>query len=542
MKALSASPRLDKMSTQSRNTLDKSSAEYSDGNASQSTLDQIIDIPEVPRKSLGRPSWNQTTPNENEIAQLPQLLVSLESSSGVEDYLDPAQFYHGLSENGLQIFCNSDSSTDETQNQNKVSVIMDSITRKIDALLNTSQLVFSSRTPSESFCDSILSNISAIPEPLCLRGNTLYCVSAKPKPLRILKTSNRGPTPDPPASPALMHPKRDTTTVLNFEKTTLTDITEESILHISAMPAPLCLNNNKSKASNKAAVRCHIQNEQYDKENMAPLEAEQTQQARRQADLRWAEWTLGAHNSGSFFGQCAYPKKATKRTDLGEAYPFSNQEFSIYVDDEHLKLSAPKEANDGLMTHCLHLMSAKESSTGLELCPVDNAPVLPSRNPLLDHSLIFSHNESSMSTTSFQEALSETVRGTPRASEPHETPCPQRQIDIDSLVYEIAQPSHENVYGEDGVLVEESNEAEHSVAHFADLDDQLQYGRVYPSQVLLWPIHHPSETGDPTGDVDGPYNFAVPCEPDAYPPSQPRLPEISRCDDLRSLRERFDLL
>ncbi|OHE99425.1 hypothetical protein CORC01_05225 [Colletotrichum orchidophilum] len=153
----------------------------------------------------------------------------------------------------------------------------------------------------------------------------------------------------------------------------------------------------------------------------------------------------------------------------------------------------------------------EEDSIDFLLDPIENAPppvpthapIRPHRDPILIHGAVLTWLRNSQYTSIPQSARSHggfdaprprRVRDTDASSndEVH-TPCPLRFRDVDArtgaLLYPIVQPSSESAYDEDEFQNAMTAQIE---ARATDLDEQLRLREpVYPSRILLWPLHHP---------------------------------------------------
>ncbi|KXH27768.1 hypothetical protein CNYM01_06672 [Colletotrichum nymphaeae SA-01] len=147
----------------------------------------------------------------------------------------------------------------------------------------------------------------------------------------------------------------------------------------------------------------------------------------------------------------------------------------------------------------------EEDSIDFLLGPIENAPpaVPPHRvlaqpqDPFLDRDAT-SHSE-------FDSPRPRRFRDVDASrNDEADTPCPLRAQDInargnagiDALIYPIVQPENDFAYYEDGFLHEVMTAVSETQA--TDLDEQLRLlGPVYPSRILLWPLHHPTTESEP---------------------------------------------
>ncbi|KAL2884199.1 hypothetical protein SGCOL_000138 [Colletotrichum sp. CLE4] len=113
-----------------------------------------------------------------------------------------------------------------------------------------------------------------------------------------------------------------------------------------------------------------------------------------------------------------------------------------------------------------------------------------------------------------------------------DTPCPLRSQDvdarvnasIDALVYPIVQPESHSAYYEDDFLHDVMTAVSETQA--TDLDEQLRLlGPVYPSRILLWPLHHPATESEPeNASLEGERSQST-----SRSPTPEERPETSRC-------------
>ncbi|KAK1458123.1 hypothetical protein CMEL01_15470 [Colletotrichum melonis] len=164
----------------------------------------------------------------------------------------------------------------------------------------------------------------------------------------------------------------------------------------------------------------------------------------------------------------------------------------------------------------------EEDSIDFLLGPIANAPppVPPHRvlaqpqDPLLNRGVVLGWLEDSETVSGGQDATSHNEFGAPRpcrvrdvnasSNDEADTPCPLRAQDvnarvhagIDALIYPIVQAENDFAYYEDDFLHEVMTAVSETQA--TDLDEQLRLlGPVYPSRILLWPLHHPATDTEP---------------------------------------------
>ncbi|KAF4779854.1 hypothetical protein HER10_EVM0007262 [Colletotrichum scovillei] len=164
----------------------------------------------------------------------------------------------------------------------------------------------------------------------------------------------------------------------------------------------------------------------------------------------------------------------------------------------------------------------EEESIDFLLGPIENAPppVPPHRvlaqpqDPLLNRGVVLGWLEDSETVSGGQGATSHGEFDAPRPrrvrdvddsrNDEADTPCPLRAQDvnarvnagIDALIYPIVAPENDFAYDEEDSLHEVMTAVSETQA--TDLDEQLRLlGPVYPSRILLWPLHHPTTEIEP---------------------------------------------
>ncbi|KXH68139.1 hypothetical protein CSAL01_09347 [Colletotrichum salicis] len=164
----------------------------------------------------------------------------------------------------------------------------------------------------------------------------------------------------------------------------------------------------------------------------------------------------------------------------------------------------------------------EDDSIDFLLGPMEDAPpsVPPHRelprpqNPVLNRGAVHNWLRDSETAGGPEAAASHSTVDAPRprrvrdidvsSNDEADTPCPLRSQDvdarvnasIDALVYPIVQHESHSAYYEDDFLHDVMTAV--SEAQATDLDEQLRLlGPVYPSRILLWPLHHPTTESDP---------------------------------------------
>lgn len=185
------------------------------------------------------------------------------------------------------------------------------------------------------------------------------------------------------------------------------------------------------------------------------------------------------------------------------------------TDDISTAIEAPSGATDVSQWD-------EEDPIDFLLGPIDNTPppvpphrvLLQPQRPLLNQGVVLDWPRDSETASGIQDASSHSEVDAPRprrvrdvdasSNGESDTPCPLRAQDvdarvnagIDALIYPIVQPESDFVYYEDDSLHEVMTAVSETQA--TDLDEQLRLlGPVYPSRILLWPLHHPATGSEP---------------------------------------------
>ncbi|KAL0764843.1 hypothetical protein CaCOL14_012649 [Colletotrichum acutatum] len=164
----------------------------------------------------------------------------------------------------------------------------------------------------------------------------------------------------------------------------------------------------------------------------------------------------------------------------------------------------------------------EEDSIDFLLGPIEGVPlsvpphrVLPQpQSPSLNRGVVLDWLGDSNTVSGAKDATSNSEADAPRprrhrdadasSNDEVDTPCPlcAQDVDarinasIDALVYPIVQPESDFAYYGDDFLHEVMTAVSETRA--TDLDEQLRLlGSVYPSRILLWPLHHPSTEIEP---------------------------------------------
>lgn len=416
--------------------------------------------------------------------------IRLESSTGTDDSLRVPPL--PLRDCGFELSSVALSASTEQKGQQNITEMIELVKLEVDELLKTPRLATYQKRNPTSFDDNTYSHPSAKPAPLRL-NSALLCLSAKPEPLTIVKRSVMQASIDP----------------------AMPDVTRAS-WHKSAQPQPLCFAKTKGvlKPVSENVRSSGLQNKSSDKENQQPSPPESVEEGRNGVTL--SEWSLYEEHKGSISGQSFIVQSPAQNACgfSGKLFSASRLDFEIYVDPEETQQSDPIASVVGQVTPIQELTETEgDDSIDFLLDPLPNAPALPLRNPLFDHSSMICHKDSL--SGGYPLEFSPESRCDSRVSPVAEKHNRSRNsAALDALVYEIAQPMHENVYDDDGFLKESfivptfHDDAcdEHEEA--ADLDEQLRrrlHGQQRPSRILLWglgpQIDEPVDSVDDVDDI-----------------------------------------
>ncbi|KAH0430347.1 hypothetical protein CcaCcLH18_07859 [Colletotrichum camelliae] len=472
----------------------------------------------------------------------PRPYIRLETSTGDEDSLTiPSRFYQSPIDNELEAAFEHLPAVNEREA--KVSDMVNGIVQEIDALLEIPQLVsFRKRHPEMSHLkEEVYTDPSAKPEPLFVLKKGSLCSFAKPAPLRIQKDAATDSTPI--ATLAMPGPLQ----VNNIKRKPVASRASRIPLRSkSVKPVASPLKSNFLQPIPGNGKRRRDLTAMFDKENWQCPPTASTELARSQANARWADWSLEAQEDTSLFGELSLLQSPSKRMVSKEDSLFSSPDPVIFIDPEELTPYLDLEKTiTGPTTPLSVILEVDEpdedDSIDFLLDPIENAPIRPNRNLLLDCSVPLTWDKEAAAATCIQ-GISPDVdddRSPFIATAIRETPCPRRSVNIDALIHQIAQPMDEPAYDEDGFLIEPM--VDELDVKATNLDEQLSRRRqAYPSQILLWPLRHSQQTAESAqSEYEDASSFAVSCNRDEWCNPEDRLPEVYHCGEFLSLRERF---
>ncbi|KAI8286685.1 hypothetical protein K4K59_007036 [Colletotrichum sp. SAR11_240] len=467
----------------------------------------------------------------------PRPYIRLETSTGDEDSLMiPSRFHQSPIDREFEGACEHLPAFNERGT--KVSDMVNGLVQEIDALLEIPELVsFRKQHPDKSDSEEdVYADPSAKPGPLCVSKKGTLCSSAKPAPLDI-------------------------------QKDTTTDSSPNTTL---AMPGPLQINKIKRKSVASRASRIPLRSKTVkpaasplksnilqpisgngkgrqdliamsDKRNWQSRPNASTELARSQVNARWADWSLEAQDNTSLSGEFSLLQSPRKRKASKKDSLFSSPDPVIYIDPEERTTCLDLDKTITGPTTPLSVIPEEgepdeDDSIDFLLDSIQNAPIRPNRNLLLDCSVPLTWDKEAASATSIQGISPDDDRSSFTATAFHDSPCPRRSINIDALIHQIAQPLDEATYDDDGFLIE--SKVDEVDVGATDLDEQLSRRQAYPSQILLWPLRHSQPESAETEDEDA-SSFAIPCNRDEWCLPEDRLPEVYRCGEFLSLRKRF---
>ncbi|KAK2772567.1 hypothetical protein CKAH01_13947 [Colletotrichum kahawae] len=516
-------------------------------------LDQILDIP---GKIIALPSNYPSDVNSCEAASdtdidsisigsgspYPRPYIRLETSTGDEDSLTiPSLFHQTPIDNELEVSCNHLPAVNECET--RVSDIINGIVQEIDALLEIPQLVsFRKRHPDISHLkEDVYADPSEKPEPLCVPKKDEIWSSAKPAPLRVQKDT----ATDSYSNTTLAMPE-----ALQINKIKRKPVASRaSSIPLRSKSVKPVASPRKSNILQPISANGKCRRDLTaisDKENWQCRPTESTELARSQANARWAEWSLEAQDDASLFGDFSLLQSPGKGMASKKDSLFSSPDPVIYIDPEERTTFLDLDKTITGPTTPLPVILEEDEpdeddSIDFLLDPIQNAPIRPNRNLLLDCSVPLTWGKEAAAATCIQGISPDfnDDRSPFIATAILETPCPRRSVNIDALIHHIAQPLDEPAYDEDGFLIEPTA-AELDVGA-TDLDEQLSRRRqAYPSQILLWPLRQSQQTAESAQNEDeDASSFAVSCNRDEWCNPEDRLPEVYHCGEFLSLRERF---
>ncbi|KAF3807369.1 hypothetical protein GCG54_00008826 [Colletotrichum gloeosporioides] len=469
----------------------------------------------------------------------PRTYIRLQTSTGDEDSLMiPSRFHQGPIDKELKGACESLPAVDERES--KVSDMFNGIVQEIDALLDVPQLVSFRKRHPDTFDskENVYADRSAKPEPLCVTKKGKLCSSAKPAPLRIRKDTAADPSPIATSTiPVPLQTKKIK------RKPVVSRVSRIPLRSKSAKAGASSLKGNILQPISGNGKGRQDLIAIPDKENWQSRPTASTELARSQVNARWADWSLEAQNDTSLFGEFSLLQSPRERMASKKDSLFSSPDPVIYVDPEERTTCLDLENTiTGPITPLSVIPEEDEpdedGSIDFLLDPIQNAPIRPNRNLLLDCSIPLTWDKEAASATCIHGISPDDDRSAFIATAFHDSPCPRRSINIDALIHQIAQPLDEATYNDDGFLIEPT--VDELDVGATDLDEQLSRRQAYPSQILLWPLRHSQQTGESaeTEDEDT-SSFAVPCNRDEWCHPDDRLPEVYHCGEFLSLRERF---
>ncbi|KAI8243843.1 hypothetical protein K4K57_007152 [Colletotrichum sp. SAR 10_99] len=413
--------------------------------------------------------------------------------------------------------------------------MVNGLVQEIDALLEIPELVsFRKQHPDMSDPkEDVYADPSAKPEPLCVSKKGTICSSAKPAPLDAQKDTTTNSSPN--TTLAIPGP-------LQINKIKRKPVASRAsripLRSSSAKPVAPSLKNNilQPISGNGKGRRDRIA--MSDKENSQSRPNASTELARSQVNARWADWSLEAQDNTSLFGEFSLLQSPRKRMASKKDSLFSSPDPVIYIDPEERTTCLDLDKTITGPTTPLPVIPEEDDSIDFLLDPIQNAPIRPNRNLLLDCSVPLTWDKEAASATSIQGISPDDNRSSYIATAFHDSPCPRRSFNIDALIHQIAQPLDEATYDDDGFLIEPK--VDELDVRATDLDEQLSRRQAYPSQILLWPLRHSQQTSESaeTEDEDA-SSFAVPCNRDEWCLPEDRLPEVYHCGEFLSLRKRF---
>ncbi|KAJ3958803.1 hypothetical protein N0V92_004627 [Colletotrichum tropicale] len=418
--------------------------------------------------------------------------------------------------------------------------MVNGIVQEIDALLEMPQLVsFRKRHPDMSHVkENVYADPYAKPEPLFAPKKETLCSSAKPAPLRIQKDTAIDPLPNTAlvmSGPLQINKIKRKPVASRASRIPLRSKS------VKRSASPLKSNILQPISGNGKGRRDLIA--MPDKENWQSRPTASTELARSQVNARGADWSLEVQDDTSLFGEFSLPQSSRKRMASKKDSLFSSPDPVIYIDPEERSTCLDLDKTITGPTTSLSVIPEEDEpdeddSIDFLLDPIQNAPIRPKRNLLLDCSIPLTWDKEAASATCIQGILPDNDRSSFIGTAFHDSPCPRRSINIDALIHQIAQPLDEATYDDDGFLIEPK--ADELDVGATDLDEQLSHRQAYPSQILLWPLRHSQQTAESeeTEDEDA-SSFAVPCNRDEWCLPEDRLPEVYHCGEFLSLRKRF---
>ncbi|KAF4420057.1 hypothetical protein CGCFRS4_v014246 [Colletotrichum fructicola] len=469
----------------------------------------------------------------------PRPYIRLETSTGDEDSLMiPSRFHQSPIEREFEGPCEHLPAFNERGT--KVSDMVNGLVKEIDALLEIPELV-SFRKQHPDMCDleeDVYADPSAKPEPLCVSKRGTLCSSAKPAPLDVQKDTSTDSSPNTTLAmpgPLQINKIKRKPVASRASRIPLRSKSAKSV-------APSLKNNILQPISGNGKGR-RDRDAISDKENWQSRPTASTELARSQVTARWADWSLEAQGNTSLFGEFSLLQSPRKRTALKKDDLFSSPDPVIYIDPEERTTCLDLDKTITGPTTPLSVIPEEDEpdeddSIDFLLDPIQNAPIRPNRNLLLDCSVPLLWDKETASATSIQGISPDDDRRSFIATAFHDSPCPRRSVNLDALIHRIAQPLDEATYDDDGFLIEPK--VDELDVGATDLDEQLSRRQAYPSQILLWPLRHSQQTAESAEPEDeDASSFAIPCNRDEWCLPEDRLPEVYRCGEFLSLRKRF---
>ncbi|KAI8307159.1 hypothetical protein K4K61_003813 [Colletotrichum sp. SAR11_59] len=304
--------------------------------------------------------------------------------------------------------------------------MVNGLVQEIDALLEIPELVsFRKQHPDMSDSEEdVYADPSAKPEPLCVSMKGTLCSSAKPAPLDVQK---------------------DTTTD-SFHNTTLAMPGALQINKIKRKPVASKVSRIPLRSKSAKSVAPSLKNNilqpipgngkgrrdrdaMSDKENWQYRPTASTELARSQINARWADWSLEAQDNTSLFGEFSLLRSPRKRMASKKDSLFSSPDPVIYIDPEERSTCLDLEKTITGPTTPLSVIPeedepGQDDSIDFLLDPVQNAPIRPNRNLLLDCSIPLTWDKEAALATCIQGISPDDDRSSFIATAFHDSPCP----------------------------------------------------------------------------------------------------------------------